>query len=249
MYDEIQLPLLSLADICRKICELTGAEIIQHEDRYITYACSGFLYSRNFILNVSESELEPVLKEIRANRAQGLPADISFTKERMPKGFPEIFERNGFQPFIRQTGMVFDLDQDFSREHNPDVAVISDAQIMEWSAAVANGFPKPREDAPFIALNKSDKVLTYGYMDAGQIASTGMLLMDSRLSGIHEVSTQKPFRGKGHAKAIVLRILQDLKAHGITRVSLQASDLGKQYVYGPLGFEAVSTVLTWVPAG
>ena len=72
--------------------------------------------------------------------------------------------------------------------------------------------------------------------------------LQDNLSGIHEISTQEADRGKGQGTAIILRMLQDLKARGIKSVSLQASDAGRDYVYTPLGFETVSTIPTWVPA-
>ena len=85
MYERIQIPLLSLEDICREICEQIGGQIIQHEGRYSTYAYPGFLYARNFILDAKENEVEDIVKEIKANLANGLPGGISFTKEKMPE--------------------------------------------------------------------------------------------------------------------------------------------------------------------
>ena len=248
MYERIQIPLLSLEDICREICEQIGGQIIQHEGRYTTYAYPGFLYARNFILDAKDNEVEEIVKEIKANLANGLPGGISFTKEKMPEDIDEIMQRNGFQPFISQTGMIFDLKNGFSEEVDEGIRYISEDQMTAWSEAVANGFPKPREDAPFLALAKSDKILTYGYMDGDAISSTGMLMIDPELSGIHEISTQEAARGKGQGTAIIIRMLQDLKARGIESVSLQASDAGRDYVYTPLGFETVSTLPTWVPA-
>ena len=248
MYDRIQVPLLSLEDICREICEQLDGQIIRHEGRYTTYSYPGFLYARNFILNANDSEIEEIIKEIKDGLAKGLPAGISYTKEKVPEHIEEILQRNGFQPFISQTGMVFDLSKGFSEETDENIVYINEDQMVDWSIAVANGFPKPREDAPFFGLAKSDKVLTYGYMTGDTISSTGLLMIDPELSGIHEISTQEADRGKGQGTAIILRMLQDLKARGIKSVSLQASDAGRDYVYTPLGFETVSTIPTWVPA-
>lgn len=248
MYDRKQIPLLSLADICRQICEQMGGTIIDHEGRYITFSYPGFLYSRNFILDASESEIEPILREIHENLAQGLPGGISFTSEFVPENMNELLEKNGFQPFISQTGMIFDLSKSFPEEEDEKLKLMTDDQMIDWSKAVADGFPKPYEDAPYIALNKTENVLTYGYMEDGQIASTGMLLIDPELSGIHEISTLTPFRGQGHARLIILRMLKDLKERGISSVSLQASDMGRDHVYLALGFETVSTIPTWVPS-
>ncbi|MBR3242572.1 MAG: GNAT family N-acetyltransferase [Parasporobacterium sp.] len=248
MYEKIQIPLLSLADICARICEQTGAEIIRHGESYITYATPGFLYARNFILKATESELEAILKEIADGLPKGLPGSISFTEALLPENYAEIFERCGFQRFISQTGMIFDMDHGFDETVNENISVMKDDQIVDWSLKVSEGFPKPREDLPFIELNKRDDVITYAYMKGGQIASTGMLLIDPELSGIHEVSTLSPFRGQGQGSAIILRMLQDLKERGIKSVSLQASDLGKK-IYTPIGFETVSIIPTWIPAG
>lgn len=247
MYERIQIPTLSLADLCREICERLDGTILNHEDRYLTYSYPGFLYCRNFILSASESEIEPILKEIRQNMENGMPGGISFTKEGMPENTEEYLRQNGFQPFICQTGMIFDLEKGFSENVDENIAVLPDDRIIDWSRTIADGFPKPREDEPYIALNKCDKVLTYGYMVNGTIASTGLLMMDPELSGIHEISTLVAHRGRGYATAIIIRMLQDLKARGIQSVSLQASDAGKQHVYEPLGFEVVSTIPTWIP--
>ena len=248
MKKSIQIPMLSMMDMFREISELLGGKIIDHEGRYITYASASSLYSRNFILDAKESEIGPILKEIRENLSKGLPGGISFTKELLPETLPELFAQNGFQPFISQTGMVFDLAKGFSDEIDPNIAYMTDDQMTRWSIAVSEGFPKPMEDAPFIALNKCDHVLTYGYMDGGEVGSTGMLLMHPEYSGIHEISTLPPYRGKGQATAIIIRMLQDLEQRGISSVSLQASDLGRDHVYAPLGFETVSTIPTYIPA-
>ena len=183
-----------------------------------------------------------------AGLPNGKPGGVSFTAEYLPENFAEIFERNGFQPFISQTGMIFDLDHGFNEEKDEGIVLIPDDEIVSWSETVAAGFPKPREDLPFIELNKRDDVITYGYKVDGSLASTGMLVIDPELSGIHEISTLESFRGRGQGTAIILRMLQDLKERGIKSVSLQASDAGKQFVYEPLGFETVSTIPTWLPA-
>lgn len=248
MHDRNQIPLLSLADFCRRVCELSGSRIISHETDYITYAAPGFLYARNFIFQADEAELDAILKEVKGNLAEGLPGGISFTEEYLPENYAEIFERNGFQKFISQTGMIYDFDESFRPEDDENIQLISDEDIPLWSKKVAEGFPKPFEDLPFILLNKTDSVLTYGYMQDGEIASTGMLLMDPEISGIHEVSTLAPFRGKGQGSAIIRRMLKDLNERGIQSVSLQASDMGKQ-IYEPIGFETVSIIPTWIPAG
>ncbi len=246
--NKMQLPYLSMLDIFREIAELLGGKIIDHEGRYITYASPSFLYARNFILDAKECEIDPILKEIHENLSKGLPGGVSFIKELAPESISEQFAQNGFGPFISQTGMIFDLAKGFSDEVDQNIAYMTDDQMANWSIAVSEGFPKPMEDAPFIALNKSDKVLTYGYMDNGEIGSTGMLLMHPEYSGIHEISTLPSFRGKGQATAIIIRMLQDLKQRGIVSVSLQASDAGRDYVYAPLGFESVCTIPTFIPA-
>lgn len=247
MYDRIQIPTLSLGDICRKICTLTESKVYEHDGRYETYACPGFLYARNFIYQAAENELDEILKEIKGNLANGLPGGVTITEEGMPENFAEIFDRNGFQPFLSQIGMIYDLENSFSEERDERVEMVSEDEILSWSEAVAAGFPKPREDLPFVALNKSEDVLTYAVKEDGRIISTGMLVLDPEISGIHEISTQEAYRGKGYGTAIIVRMLQDLKSRGIRSVSLQASEDGCNYVYTPLGFESVSTIPTWLP--
>ncbi len=248
MIDRMQIPFLSMTDMFREISEQLGGKIIDHEGRYITYASPSFLYARNFILDAKESEIGPILKEIHDNLSKGLPGGVSFIKELAPENIAELFAQNGFVPFISQTGMIFDLANGFSDEVDQNIAYMTDEQMGKWSVAVSEGFPKPMEDAPFIALNKCDNVLTYGYMDGDEIGSTGMLLMHPEYSGIHEISTVPPYRNKGQATAIIIRMLQDLKQRGFSSVSLQASDAGRDYVYAPLGFESVCTIPTFIPA-
>lgn len=247
MYERIQIPLFSLADICREIGAQMGAEAIEHEGRYITYPNPGFLYARHFILNASENEIEPVVREIRDGLSKGLPAGITFTAECVPENTKEILEKYGFRPFVEQIGMIFDLEDPFEDVEDDRIVLVPDEKMTVWSEKVASGFPKPFEDAPFIALNKLPRVLTYAYMDGDSIASTGMLLVDPELSGIHEISTQEAYRGKGQARAIILAMLKELKAQGIKSVSLQASAAGKEHVYDRIGFETVSTIETWLP--
>lgn len=245
---KVQLPYLSMMDIFREISELLGGKVIDHEGRYITYASSSFLYSRNFILDAKESEIAPILKEIRENLSNGLPGGISFTKELSPSNMQDFLVQGGFVPFISQTGMVLDLKENYADDAGESIQYMKEDQMVDWSKSVSEGFPKPMEDAPFIALQKSDKVLTYGYMDGETITSTGMLLLHPEYSGIHEISTLPAYRSRGFAKAIILRMLKDLQQRGFSSVSLQASDLGRDHVYAHLGFESVSAIPTYNPA-
>ena len=246
MNDIIQIPLLSLADMCRELADLNGCRIINHEDKYITYANPGMFYGKNFILDADENEIESIVKEIKDNLAKGMPGGISFTQERISDSIDRIMKENGFFKFIFQTGMVFDLDHGFPEIENEDIHVIGPERIVDWCITNSEGFPKPREDHTFAELVKSSNMITYGYMHGQDITSTGMLLINSDLSGIHEISTLADYRRQGQATAIICTMLKELKDRGIRRVSLQASEAGRK-VYEGLGFEAVSTIPTWVP--
>ena len=248
MYDRIQIPLLSLADLSCELAKLDGAEIIDHEGRYISYCNKSMFYGKNYILKADNSEIEAIIREIRENMSKGMPASISFTKELMPENIEDVMEKNGFAPFIKQTGMIFDFDKDFDETVVPEIEEIHSNKIVEWSLVTTEAFPKPREDDTYISLVESDRILTYGFMDNGKIASTGMLCIHPEIPGIHEISTLPDYRGKGQASAIIVRMLQDLKKRGIKSVSLQASDAGKR-VYEPIGFKTVSLIPTWIPAG
>ena len=248
-YDTIQIPLLSLADMCRELAQITGSRIIDHEGKYITYANKGMLYGRNFIIEADAAELKAILREIREGLAQGLPGGISFTQERMPADFEEVLKENGFVKFISQIGMIFELEKGFPQpEPSMDAHIqpIGKDRLTDWCATNSEAFPKPREDETFEALIKSDRLLTYGYMLDDAVASTGMLLLHPELSGIHEISTRPEYRRKGQIRTMICHMLEELQNRGIGSVSLQASDAGRM-VYEPLGFEAVSTIPTWVP--
>ena len=252
-YERMQVPLLSLADMCRELAVITGGRIITHEEQYITYANSSMFYGKNFILDADEAEMKEIAKEIRGNLANGLPGGISFTEEKLACGIDyaeEVLKENGFVKFISQIGMVFDLAQGFP-EPDPvkaaDIRLISEDLLPGWCVTNSVSFPKPREDDVYAQLIKSRDLITYGYMDGEDITSTGMLLIDPDLAGIHEISTLPEYRRQGHIRTILCLMLQELQSRGIGSVSLQASPAGK-LVYETIGFETVSTIPTWVPA-
>lgn len=253
-YDRIQIPLLSLADMCRELAELTGSQIIDHDGKYITYANASVFYGKNFILDADEAEMERIVKEIRENLAKGMPAGISFTEEKLSCGIEcaeKILQEQGFVKFISQTGMILDLDKAFPEADAAkaaDIRLIGPDRLLDWCIVNSTGFPKPRDDEAYEALLKSKNLITYGYMHGEDITSTGMLLIDPELAGIHEISTLPEYRRQGQIKTILSLMLQELASRGITSVSLQASPAGK-LVYETFGFETVSTIPTWVPAG
>ena len=252
-YDRMQIPLLSLADMCRELAELTGNQIISHTKNYITYANPSHFYGKNFILDADEDEMEAIIKEIKGHLADGLPGGISFTEEKLSCGIDaaeRILKEHGFFKHISQIGMVFDLDHGFPE---PDAAKAANIRFVSqdllplWCVTNSVSFPKPREDDTFAELLGSKNLLTYGYMHGEDITSTGMLLIDPDLSGIHEIATLPEYRRQGQIRTILCLMLQELQTRGIRSVSLQASPTGR-LVYETLGFEAVSTIPTWVPA-
>jgi len=253
-FDRIQIPLLSLADMCRELAELTGSRIIDHENKYITYANASVFYGKNFILDANEKKMEGIVKEIRDHLSQGMPGGISFTEEALSCGLDcaeRILKENGFVKFISQTGMILDLEHGFPKADPAkaaDIRLIGPDRLADWCAVNSRSFPKPPDDEAYQALIRSKNLITYGYMHGNDITSTGMLLIDPELAGIHEISTLPEFRRKGQIKTILSLMLEELASRGISSVSLQASPAG-QLVYETFGFEVVSTIPTWVPAG
>lgn len=88
--------------------------------------------------------------------------------------------------------------------------------------------------------------------DRGGIVASGAISIASlvptpadlspKVAYLHSIYTEKPYRGRKYAQAIVLTILEFCRVYGIRRLMLNASDAGRS-VYEKLGFRPVADMM------
>ena len=244
MTERIQVPLYSLADCCKQFAQITGGQIIKHEDYETIIVPGNFFYTKHFIYHATEENLDSIMKEI----FQGAPLAISYTAERVPARIADILTDHGYINPINQIGMIYDIPADYSYQPDEKVQIVEPSRYLEYSDTITNGFGKPRDDQYCEYMTRYENAHCYAYIENNKIMGTATGLKGSDFPGVHEVAVLPDARNHGACTHMLQRLIGDLKEEGYKQLSLQASAMG-QPVYAALGFEAVSHIPTWLPAG
>ncbi|MCU9601949.1 GNAT family N-acetyltransferase [Pallidibacillus thermolactis] len=97
-----------------------------------------------------------------------------------------------------------------------------------------------------------DSIIQYLVEDSGEIIATGAVIFYefppsfTNISGIRayiaNMYTKDEYRGQGLAKKILNKLIEEVKAKGLTKIFLQASEMGRP-VYKKVGFHEVEYYL------
>ncbi len=82
----------------------------------------------------------------------------------------------------------------------------------------------------------------------GRPVSTGMAYRNETVAGLYFIATLPEFQGKGYAKALVARFIEDCFSSGIREIVLHASGEGEK-LYRRLGFVPDGTLHTFWKLG
>jgi GNAT superfamily N-acetyltransferase len=158
-------------------------------------------------------------------------------------GLETRLQAAGLIPVMDQTAMVLVADRDA-----PSLSVDSPgapalelvrprtaADFARWSAICGGAFGY-EIDAAVIADLATDPRADLFLARSGDVeAGTALVWRAGGVAGIHQVGVPAALRGRGIARALMVRLLQGCRTRGDRRVTLQASPAGAG-IYRALGF-------------
>ena len=169
---------------------------------------------------------------------------LSFITEDLYPEWEEDLTQRGFSLLKPQKGMVYDLPQWQPTPQPSQIRRIFEEDIDDWSTAVSRGVGNLPAPEAYRQLIQDESNLFYAYEDRGMMVGTVQLYLDGNNAGIFNVSTLPEYRHKGIATALMRTVLNDAKAAGCSKASLQASVYGEP-VYQKMGFRVVNHFLNY----
>lgn len=243
MNKRLWIPQQNIVDVCTEYARISDSAVIDHKGLYKTFCTPGFFYSRNVLEHITQGDLRPCLDQIIADSKNGSPALTTFTEELVPEGTKEAFADRGFSLMLSQHGMIFEAGTAFDKKADPHITRLYAEDVSRWVDTMMLGFAheKEREDIPYERMINSPDLYFLAFMEDGQILGTTILHLVEGYSGLHEVSVDPAFQGRGIATKLVTHTLQLIDKAGTGGAALQASDMGRP-VYERLGFVKVSNI-------
>jgi ribosomal protein S18 acetylase RimI-like enzyme len=181
-----------------------------------------------------------------ANRVQ---AELGHRRVILPTGATELedgFRELGWEGdhflFMVYRGGGEPVDTAFVEEVDPArLARLRQEIVHEWA---------PREDdetvrqiiAADLLMWRAANARTFAVVEGGEVVSAAELYCDGRTAQVEDVATLVSHRGRGHAKAVVTRAVEEALAAGHEFVFLVAAgDDWPKELYNRLGFEEVGS--------
>jgi len=100
-------------------------------------------------------------------------------------------------------------------------------------------------EADWLRVMELDPELCFGVRAGGKVVATAVAVTyEGGLAWIGMVLTHPEQRGKGHARALMTHLVDELDRRGVTVQKLDATDMGKP-LYEQLGFAAEQPIERW----
>jgi len=244
--NEIWIPQNNVSAIGAAYAKAAGGYVERHPG-YTTTVAPGFFYVRNVIDAPDKQEMQEIIDEIIKGKAEGKTTSTTFTKETVPEGTVELFQKNGFETYFIQDGMILDPGASLDPDIDPHVRRIESNELSRWMDAMIEGFAeetgKLREEEVFAKMMLDPDFHFLVYEEEGIIMGTVLFHLLPEYSGIHEVAVPKRFRGRSISKKILKYALRIVAENGNKGAALQASPMGRP-VYESMGFRKVSELHT-----
>lgn len=122
------------------------------------------------------------------------------------------------------------------------VQVSTGPDLRSWWTASARGFGTSQRAAQLWydayrrhSLEAGASARLFSGLVGREVVTSGALILAGGIAGIYDISTPRPWRGKGYASALMSHILAAAQTLGYAYAGLQTADEGK--FYRRLGFE------------
>jgi ribosomal protein S18 acetylase RimI-like enzyme len=214
-------------------------------DGWVLRFASGYTRRANSVNPIYPSTL-PLEDKIRACEAlyarQGLPACFKMTAESQPNGLDETLAARGYALDAPTSVQVLDLR---AAQPEPSTQVeIAPAASVEWNAgfAQASGLAAQRRAIHEQMLAAILLPCAYAAVrQDGQLASFGLAVAQDGYVGFYDIVTGADQRRKGHARRLMLALLDWARQQGAHTAYLQVmlNNAPALDLYAGLGFREV----------
>ena len=184
------------------------------------------------------TEADRVQAELRHRRVILPPG-----AESLEAGFGELgWEPDHFLFMVYRGGAERTVPSTPVEEVEPGrLAALREAIVREWAPQENNETIRQIISADLL-MWRAANARTFAVVEDGEVVSAAELYSDGETAQVEDVATLPSHRGRGHAKAVVLRAVAEALATGHDFVFLVAAgDDWPKKLYGGLGFEAVGS--------
>jgi ribosomal protein S18 acetylase RimI-like enzyme len=209
-------------------------------------------------LNVLRTERpgDATADEIAAE-ADRVQAELGHRRIILPPGATTLedgFRRLGWKPdhflFMVYRGGGETADTAGVEEVEPGrLRRLREAIIREWQPDADENTISEMNAADTLQV-KAANARIFGIVDDGEVVSSAQLFSDGRTAQVEDVATLPAYRGRGHAKALVTRAVEEAVAgnHEFIFLVADGGDWPRK-LYNRLGFEEVGSRFAFLKRG
>ena len=207
-------------------------------------------YSAIWFLNVLRAEQpgDATAEEIAAE-ADCVQAELGHRRVILPPGATDLengFRALGWKPdhflFMVYRGGGEPADTARVEEVEPGrLRRLRQEIIREWQPNADDKTVSEMNGADMLQLKAADSRV-FGIVEDGEVVSSAQLYSDGSTAQVEDVATLPAYRGRGYAKALVTRAVEEAVAgnHGFIFLVADGDDWPKK-LYNRLGFEEVGS--------
>ena len=215
-------------------------------------------YSTIWFLNVLRAERpgDATADEIAAE-ADRVQAELAHRRVILPPGATALedgFRRLGWKPdhflFMVYRGGGEPADTARVEEVEPGrLRRLRDEIIREWQPDADEKTVSEMHAANLLQV-KAANSRVFGIVEDGEVVSSAQLFADGGTAQVEDVATLPAYRGRGHAKALVTRAVEEAVAgkHEFIFLVAEGDDWPKK-LYNRLGFEEVGSRFAFLKRG
>ena len=215
-------------------------------------------YSKIWSLNVLRADHpgDAAAEEIAAE-ADRVQAELGHRRVILPPGAADLedgFCRLGWKPdhflFMVYRGDGESADTGRVQEVEPErLRRLREEIIREWQPDADEQTVSEIVAADALQI-KAANARVFGIVEDGEVVSSAQLYSDGSTAQVEEVATLPAYRGRGHAKALVTRAVEEAVAGSHELIFLVADgDEWPKKLYNRLGFEEVGSRFAFLKRG
>lgn len=179
------------------------------------------------------------LRLISPNTTVSLFQNNQVSRNANNTGLQSTLNASGFQHAFNQVAMDLQLNNWQPSKACIDldtVEVKSKSHIDEWGSIGSNAFGYEIDPSIISNIKDYEGITCLLFELHGTAVATALLYQTGSIMGVHQVAVSPEFQGKGIARGLMTKLINQCKKQQLEAISLQASEAGK-HLYDSLGFQ------------
>lgn len=179
------------------------------------------------------------LRLISPNTTVSLFQNNQVSRNANNTGLQSTLNASGFQHAFNQVAMDLQLNNWQPSKACIDldtVEVKSKSHIDEWASIGSNAFGYEIDPSIISNIKDYEGITCLLFELHGTAVATALLYQTGSIMGVHQVAVSPEFQGKGIARGLMTKLINQCKKQQLEAISLQASEAGK-HLYDSLGFQ------------